>query len=189
MPTTYSSTHTGEQLDYAVDKSIDGHNGKLLDLIKTFPAKGIKSARLYTLSDGGSANISDKPTGSVQAGFTCDVICNRLISTSDYRYVLACYVQSSYSPYMAVITQATTAISWTQAKLTDTDTKNTAGTTDTSSKIYLVGATSQAANPQTYSDNEVYTTSGVLTTKSVQVGGGSATIQYNSSSGVLEIIC
>lgn len=38
----------------------------------------------------------------------------------------------------------------------DTDTKNTAGSTDTSSKIYLIGATSQAANPQTYSHGEVY---------------------------------
>ena len=46
-----------------------------------------------------------------------------------------------------------------------TDTKNTAGSTDTSSKIYLIGATSQAVNPQTYSDNEVFATSGVLTAK------------------------
>ena len=37
-----------------------------------------------------------------------------------------------------------------------TDTKNTAGSTDTSSKIYLIGATSQAANPQTYSHAEVF---------------------------------
>lgn len=39
---------------------------------------------------------------------------------------------------------------------TDNDTKNTAGSTDTSSKIFLVGATSQAANPQTYSHDTVY---------------------------------
>ena len=38
----------------------------------------------------------------------------------------------------------------------DTDTKNTAGSTDTSSKIFLIGATSQAANPQTYSHNTTY---------------------------------
>ena len=37
-----------------------------------------------------------------------------------------------------------------------TDTKNTAGSTDTSSKIYLIGATSQAANPQTYSQDTAY---------------------------------
>ena len=50
---------------------------------------------------------------------------------------------------------------------TPTNTKNTAGSTDTSSKIYLIGATSQAANPQTYSDNEVFATDGVLTSKKV----------------------
>ena len=69
-----------------------------------------------------------------------------------------------------------------------TDTKNTAGSTDTSNKIYLIGATSQAANPQTYSDDEVYTTSGVLTTKSTQVGGGAATMQYNATTKAIDFI-
>lgn len=40
--------------------------------------------------------------------------------------------------------------------ITTNDTKNTAGSTDTSSKIFLVGATSQAANPQTYSHDTAY---------------------------------
>ena len=57
-----------------------------------------------------------------------------------------------------------------------------------SSKIYLIGATSQAANPQTYSDNEVYTTSGVLTTKSVQVGGGSATMEYSATTKSINFV-
>ena len=70
----------------------------------------------------------------------------------------------------------------------DNDTKNTAGSTDTSSKIFLIGATSQAANPQTYSDNEVYTTSGVLTTKKVQVGGGSCTMEYNTTTESLDFV-
>ena len=69
-----------------------------------------------------------------------------------------------------------------------TDTKNTAGSTDTSSKIFLIGATSQAANPQTYSDNEVYATSGVLTTKSVQVGGGAATMEYDTTTQSINFI-
>ena len=69
-----------------------------------------------------------------------------------------------------------------------TDTKNTAGSTDSSSKLYLVGATSQAANPQTYSDNEIYATDGVLTTKSVQVGGTSATMRYNSTDKCIEFV-
>lgn len=73
-------------------------------------------------------------------------------------------------------------------KISSTNTKNTAGSTDSSSKLYLIGATSQAASPQTYSDNEVYTTSGVLTTKSVQVGGGNATIQYDSINECIKFV-
>ena len=69
-----------------------------------------------------------------------------------------------------------------------TDTKNTAGSTDTSSKIFLIGATSQAANLQTYSDNEVYATSGVLTTKSVQVGGTACTMQFNTTTQSLDFV-
>lgn len=38
----------------------------------------------------------------------------------------------------------------------NSDTKNTAGSTNTSSKLFLVGATSQAANPQTYSHDTAY---------------------------------
>lgn len=62
-----------------------------------------------------------------------------------------------------------------------TDTKNTAGSTNTSSKIFLIGATSQAANPQTYSHDTAYVgTNGHLysASKEVLVGGS------NSSSSV-----
>ena len=65
------------------------------------------------------------------------------------------------------------------------DTKNTAGSTDTSSKIYLIGATSQAANPQTYSDNEVFATNGVLQAKEFSVAAG-ANIVYNSTNKCIE---
>lgn len=42
-------------------------------------------------------------------------------------------------------------------KLDDfTDTKNTAGATNSTDRLYLIGATSQGANPQTYSKNTVY---------------------------------
>jgi hypothetical protein len=53
---------------------------------------------------------------------------------------------------------------------TDSNTKNTAGSTDTSSKIFLVGATSQAANPQTYSHDTAYVgTDGCLYSNSQKV--------------------
>lgn len=51
-----------------------------------------------------------------------------------------------------------------------TDTKNTAGATDSSSKLYLIGATSQTANPQTYSQDTAYVdTDGCLYSNSKKV--------------------
>lgn len=53
---------------------------------------------------------------------------------------------------------------------TDTDTKNTAGSTDTSSKIFLIGATTQAANSVTYSHDTAYVgTDGCLYSGGVKV--------------------
>lgn len=43
-----------------------------------------------------------------------------------------------------------------------TNTKNTTGSTNSSSKLYLVGATSQASSPVTYSNSGVYTQSGAV---------------------------
>ena len=60
--------------------------------------------------------------------------------------------------------------------------------TDTSTKIYLIGATSQSTTPNTYSDNEVYVTNGVLTTKQVQIGNGSVNMQYDSSLKALKFV-
>ena len=51
-----------------------------------------------------------------------------------------------------------------------TDTKNTAGPSNTSNKIFLIGATSQAANPQTYSHDTAYVgTDGCLYSNSQKV--------------------
>lgn len=43
-----------------------------------------------------------------------------------------------------------------------TDTKNTTGSTNSLSKLYLVGAISQASNPVTYSNSGVYTQNGAV---------------------------
>lgn len=71
---------------------------------------------------------------------------------------------------------------------TDTDTKNTAGSTNNASKLFLIGATSQAANPQTYSNSAIYATNGVLSTTKTQVGGTAVTMEYNSDDECLDFI-
>lgn len=52
-----------------------------------------------------------------------------------------------------------------------TDTLNTAGSTNTTSKLFLIGATSQAANPTTYSSSACYVTGGAFYSTTVSTGG------------------
>lgn len=68
-----------------------------------------------------------------------------------------------------------------------TDTKNTAGSTNSESKLYLIGATSQAANPQTYSDAEVYTEGGELNATSVCLAE-KAQMKYDSTNECLRFV-
>lgn len=58
---------------------------------------------------------------------------------------------------------------------------DSANATNSISKLFLVGATSQTASPDTYSNSNVYATNGVLNAKSFSVDA-SANIVYNSSS-------
>lgn len=65
---------------------------------------------------------------------------------------------------------------WIVPTDTNTDTKNTAGATASDSKLFLVGAASQGANPQTYSNAKVYATAGRVYSNGhmvldIQVGG------------------
>ena len=72
-------------------------------------------------------------------------------------------------------------VSWSA----ETDTKNTAGSTDTSSKIYLIGALSQAANPQTYSDNQVFAENGELSANKFACGSiNNILIQDDGDGGI-----
>lgn len=71
---------------------------------------------------------------------------------------------------------ATTAFVKAQGYATS-DTKNTAGSTNTNSKIYLVGATSQAANPQTYSHDTAFVdTAGCLNSDTPAVNNNSTKV-------------
>ena len=60
-----------------------------------------------------------------------------------------------------------------------TDTKNTAGSTNSASKLFLIGATEQSANPQTYSNSKVYATDGALVSTSVEAVHKAAPVTIN----------
>lgn len=63
---------------------------------------------------------------------------------------------------------------------TDTDTKNTAGATSNTDKLFLIGAQTQGDNPQTYSNINVYQQSGTLSATAFKVGE-KCTIKYDSA--------
>lgn len=108
-----------------------------------------------TPSGGSSQTVS---IGKTSTAGTADKVANTLTFTG--------YQSKSYNGSAAV----SVAIPSKVSDLTNdsgyitsyTDTKNTTGSTNSSSKLYLVGATSQASSPVTYSNSGVYTQSGAV---------------------------
>ena len=108
-----------------------------------------------TSSGGSSQTVS---IGKPSTAGTADKVANTLTFTG--------YQSKSYNGSAAV----SVAIPSKVSDLTNdsgyitsyTDTKNTTGSTNSSSKLYLIGATSQASSPVTYSNSGVYTQSGAV---------------------------
>ena len=99
--------------------------------------------------DGISWNSTNKKLVQVRGGESSDIVTGATILSGLTK------------------SQVTTALGYEPPT---TDTKNTAGSTDTSSKIFLIGATSQAANPQTYSHDTAYVgTDGCLYSNNTKV--------------------
>lgn len=142
----------------------------------------------YTFANGTNGFTVTPSGGTAQTVTVTPSITNNVTGSGTSGYIAKFNGTNTITNGPAFGSTTTTYLNNAGSWATPPDTKNTAGSTDTSSKIFLVGATSQAANPQTYSDNEVFATSGVLTTKSVQVGGGSATMQYNATTQAIDFI-
>ena len=81
----------------------------------------------------------------------------------------------------------TTTTTITMPANPNTDTKNTAGSTNSTSKLFLIGATSQSANPQTYSNSKVYATDGQLDATKVRVAE-KVTLEYDATAECLNFV-
>mgnify|MGYP001253905146 CR=1 FL=1 len=111
----------------------------------------------FTVTPSGSSSQTVS-IGKPSTAGTADKVANTLTFTG--------YQSKSYNGSAAV----SVAIPSRVSDLTNdsgyitsyTDTKNTTGSTNSSSKLYLVGATSQASSPVTYSNSGVYTQSGAV---------------------------
>ena len=74
-----------------------------------------------------------------------------------------------------------TSIYW--ANDNNSDTKNTAGSTNSTSKLFLIGATTQANNPQTYSNQYCYASNGVLYSGGAKVLTSETSLKIGSTTG------
>lgn len=182
---TWNSTSLVTGVD--IKRDAKGHVvGVAVDSIK-MPANP-NTNTTYTFANGTNGFTVTPSGGSAQTVTVTPSIANNITGSGTSGYIAKFNGTNTVTNGPAFGSTTTTYLNNAGNWATPPDTKNTAGSTDTSSKIFLVGATSQAANPQTYSDNEVYATNGVLTTKSVQVGGTAATIQYNSTNKCIDFV-
>lgn len=91
---------------------LDGKTTTILAEVQALAIKGVHYARFYTRGDGGAVNISDKPVSDL--GFLCEVVCNRFAGTTNYRYLVTCWVGTDKNPYWTHVTGATESINWSR---------------------------------------------------------------------------
>ena len=120
----------------------------------------------YITISGTSGTLTENQLAILQASKNNYIVSGsyvyRLVSgdstTLYYQRIAATTNKNQYF----TITVSNRNFSYTDTALSTTDTKNTAGSTNLTSKLYLVGAGSQADNPQTYSNVNVYEQNGVV---------------------------
>ena len=122
----YMNTELGEKVDVE-SISLEGQTTTLLAQVQALAAANKDYGRFSTDTDGGSSGISDKPTGSTNCGFCCTAYRIRDYGTED-QYFLTCYCHDSSNPYVAVVSQNSSSITWSRLKNTIRNATNLAHT-------------------------------------------------------------
>lgn len=147
----------------------------------------------YTFANGTNGFTVTPSGGSAQTVTVTPSITNNVTGSGTSGYIAKFNGTNTITNGPAFGTATTTYLRNDGSWATPTDTKNTAGSTDTSAKIFLIGATSQAANPQTYSDDQVYAQNGTLTANNAQAvvlavsGSNNGGISLHSGTSNVEI--
>ena len=159
-----SGTVTSITIDATSPISIDSNSA-----ITTSGSRTISHAN-SGVTAGTYRSVTVNATGHVTAGTNPTTISGYGITDAKIDSGVITLGSNTITPLTASSTLDATKLNGTIPSGCYTDTKNTAGSTDSSSKLFLVGATSQAANPQTYSQDTAYVgTDGHLYSNSVQV--------------------
>lgn len=168
-----SGNVTIEWTDLVKDVTLDG-NGVVTDGI----------AELATGTSSGTLAAGDHTHGNITNGG--DITTNVAIASGD-RLVINDESESKINN-----SSITFGTSTTQFLANNGTWQTPAGgggvdSTDTSNKIFLIGAETQAADVTTYSDNQVYATNGQLDANKVRIAEH-ATLQYNSTDSAIEFV-
>ena len=151
--TTYSNAALGQ--GYGTCSTAEATVAKVVTLSRYSLVTGGIVAVKFTYAVPASATMNINSKGAKAIYYKGSAITARVIKAGD----IATFIYNGSQYHLLTVDRDN-----------NTDTKNTAGSTNTSSKIFLVGATSQAASPQTYSHDTAYVgTDGCLYSNSTRV--------------------
>ena len=108
------------------------------------------------VTEGTYTSVTVNATGHVTAGTNPTTLSGYGITDANISSGVITLGSDTITPLTSSSTLDATKLSGTIPSGCYTDTKNTAGSTDSSSKLFLVGATSQTASSQTYSQDTAY---------------------------------
>lgn len=159
-----TSTATDQSLSAAQGKALNDKFSSYVPTSRTVNGKALGSNITLSAGDVGAApsSHSHNYAGSSSAGGSANSAVK--LDSSAGSATQPVYF-SSGKPVATTYTLGKSVPS--NAVFTDTDVRNTAGSTNNSSKLFLVGAASQSANAQTYSNSSVYTKNSTIATNGV----------------------
>ena len=107
--------------------------------------------------------VATKFTGDLAGNAATATLASKATGDANGNPILSTYAGSLEVSGRTLTLKAKNGDTLSTVTTQDNDTKNTAGSTNSTSKLFLIGATSQATNPQTYSSSKVYVTDGTVT--------------------------
>ena len=145
----------------------------------------------YTFTNGTNGFTVTPAGGSAQTVTVTPSITNNVTGSGTSGYLAKFNGVNTITSGPQLGSSTTTFLRNDGSWATPSDTLNTAGSTNSTSKLFLIGATAQTANPTTNSYQYTYVTEGVLSSTKFNLnatGTSKATIQWNATDNSIDFI-
>ena len=170
--------------------------GKISVARSTVPSATTEVAGITKVGASGGAAAYSHSHGNIASGGTIAVSTSSTIANGD-SIVISTSANNGKITRTKILFDGSTTTKFLSQKgewttPTDNDTKNTAGASNSTSKLFLVGTTAQSTSAQTYSNTYVFSTDGALSAKTLGVNAGSTankvTMQWNATDLSLDFV-